>query len=135
MILLYSGIAYPVKWGRKGLFSVKSDIELIEGNIIQILGTRRGERVMLPLFGSRILDFIHEPLDHITCALLRFELIDAINMWEHRISLDHKNTTITPYPEEFRVKASLRYYLKTYNQNQNLVLEINRQEGVSRWLD
>ena len=131
----YSGIAYPVKWGRKGLFSVKSDIELIEGNIIQILGTRRGERVMLPLFGSRILDFIHEPLDHITCALLRFELINAISMWEHRISLDHKNTTITPYPEEFRVKASLRYYLKTYNQNQNLVLEINRKEGVSRWLD
>ena len=132
---MYSGIAYPVKWGRKGLFSVESDIKLIEGNIIQILGTRRGERVMLPLFGSRILDFIHEPLDHITCALLRFELLDAISMWEHRVVLDRRNTTITPYPKEFRVKASLRYYLKTYNQNQNLVLEINRKEGVSRWLD
>ena len=134
-MLLYSGIAYPVKQGRKGLFSVESDIKLIEGNIIQILGTRKGERVMLPLFGSRILDFIHEPLDHITCALLRFELIDAIKKWEPRVILDRKNTTITPYPEEFRVRASLRYYLKTYNQNQNLVLEINRKEGVSRWLD
>ena len=132
---MYSGIAYPIKQGRKGLFSVESDIKLIEGNIIQILGTRKGERVMLPLFGSRVLDFIHAPLDHITCALLRFELIDAIKMWEPRIILDRKNTTITPYPEEFRVMASLRYYLKTYNQNQNLVLEINREEGVSRWLD
>lgn len=132
---MYSGIAYPVKQGRKGLFATETDIKLIEGNIIQILGTRKGERVMLPLFGSRILDFIHEPLDHVTCALLRFELIDAISMWEHRIILDRKNTTITPYLEEFRVKAYLRYYLKTYKQNQNLVLEINRKEGVSRWLD
>ena len=131
----YRGIHYPVKAGTKGLFAAETDINLIEGNIIQILGTRKGERVMLPLFGSRILDFIHEPLDHITCALLRFELIDAISMWEKRIVLDRKNTTITPYPEEFRVKASLRYYLKTYNQNQNLVLEINRKEGVSKWLD
>ena len=131
----YRGIHYPVKAGTKGLFAAETDINLIEGNIIQILGTRKGERVMLPLFGSRILDFIHEPLDHITCALLRFELIDAISMWEHRIILDRKNTTIAPYPEEFRVKASLRYYLKTYNQNQNLVLEINRKEGVSKWLD
>ena len=132
---MYSGIAYPVKWGKKGLFSVDSDIKLIEGNIIQILGTRKGERVMLPLFGSRILDFIHEPLDHITCALLRFELINAIKMWEPRVILDRKNTTITPYPEEFRVMASMRYYLKTHNQNQSLILEINRKEGVSRWLD
>ena len=78
----YSGISYPVKPGRKGLFNIETDINLIKGNIIQILGTRKGERVMLPLFGSRILDFIHEPLDHITCVLLRFEIIDAISRWE-----------------------------------------------------
>lgn len=131
----YRGIYYPVRAGKKGLFAAETDIKLIEGNIIQILGTRKGERVMLPLFGSRILAFIHEPLDHITCALLRFELIDAIRLWEHRIILDRKNTTIIPYPEEFRVKASLSYYLKTYNKNQNLVLEINRKESVTRWLD
>ena len=131
----YSGIAFPVKRGNKGLFNIVNDIQLIEGNIIQILGTRKGERVMLPLFGSRILDFIHEPLDHITCALLRFELIDAISLWEHRIILDRNNTTITPFPQEFRVMASLRFWLKTHNQPQSLVLEINRKEGVRYWLD
>ena len=111
---MYSGIAYPVKQGRKGLFNIETDIKLIEGNIIQILSTKKGERVMLPLFGSRILDFIHEPLDHITCSLLRFELIDAISMWEHRIILDRKNTIITPYTQEFKVKASIRYLLRTF---------------------
>ena len=50
----YRGVSYPVKSGNKGLFDVKTDIDLIKENIIQILNTRRGERVMLPLFGSRI---------------------------------------------------------------------------------
>ena len=111
----YTCISYPIKPGKKGLFNIETDIKLIEGNIIQILGTRKGERVMLPLFGSRILDFIHEPLDHITCALLRHEIIDAVSSWEKRITL--------------------RYYLITHNQNQSLILEINRKEGVSKWLD
>ena len=131
----YTGISYPIKPGKKGLFNIETDIKLIEGNIIQILGTRKGERVMLPLFGSRLLDFIHEPLDHISCALLRHEIIDAVSSWEKRITLDRKNTVVTAYPEQFRVMAVLRYYLITHNQNQSLILEINRKEGVSKWLD
>ena len=131
----YRGLYYPVKAGKKGLFCSETDIKLIEGNIIQILGTRKGERVMLPSFGSKILDFIHEPLDHITCSLMRFEIIQAVSSWEKRIILDRNNTTITPYPEQFRVIASLRYFMKTYSQNQSLVLEINRKEGIQKWLD
>ena len=132
--MTYIGLSFPVKPGKYGLFNIEKDVNLIKGNIIQILGTRKGERVMLPLFGSRILDFIHEPLDHITCALLRFELIDAISMWEPRIILDRKNTVITSYPQQFRVLDSIRYFLKTYNPNQTLVVEINRKEGISQWL-
>ena len=129
----YRGISYPVKSGQKGLFSVSSDINLIEGNIIQILGTRKGERVMLPEFGSNIRKFIHEPLDHITCALLRVEIFDAIKRWEPRIIIDQNNSKVTPYPEEFKVRAELRYLLKTYAQNRSLILEINREEEISRW--
>lgn len=132
--MFYSGIAYPVRPDKKGIFAIETDVTLIVGNIIQILATRRGERVMLPTFGSMIMDFIHEPLDHITCALIRFELINAVSMWEPRIILDRKNTLITPYPQEFKVLASMRYYMKTYRQAQSLVLEINRKEGVSQWL-
>ena len=61
---MWKGISYPVKLGDKGLFKSTTDVDLIKGNVLQIIGTRRGERVMLPLFGSRILDFIFEPLDH-----------------------------------------------------------------------
>ena len=133
--MFWRGVAYPLKSGDKGLFNSEIDIKLIEGNIIQILGTRRGERVMLPLFGSNIMKFIHEPLDNVTCALIRNELIDAIAMWEPRVILDKKNTRVTPYPSQFRVKAELRYFMKTYEQNNSLILQISRKEGVNKWLD
>ena len=131
----YKGLAYPIKLGQKGLFRSANNIQLIEGNIIQILGTRKGERVMLPEFGTNIHKFIHEPLDHITCALIRVEIFDAIKRWEPRVILDKTNSNIIPYSEEFRVQANLRYMLKTYNQNRNLVLEINRKDGVKTWQD
>ena len=133
--MFWRGVAYPLKSGDKGLFKSEIDVKLIEGNIIQILGTRRGERVMLPLFGSNILQFIHEPLDKVTCALIRRELIDAITMWEPRVILDKENTKVIPYPAQFRVKADLRYFMKTYEQNYSLILQISRKEGVTKWLD
>ncbi len=90
---------------------------------------------MLPLFGSRILEFIHEPLDHITCALIRFELIDAIRRWEPRVILDKAGTSVTPYPEKFRVIANLRYYLKPRSEIYNYAVEISQTGGVRPWLD
>ena len=131
----WRGIAYPVRSGEKGLFNVQKDVELIEGNIIQILGTRKGERVMLPEFGSKIMDFIFEPLDYITCALIRFELIDCIKRWEPRIILDKESTNVIAYPEENMVKAQMRYYLKSTNGDFSFVLGISRTGGVQRWLD
>ena len=133
--MYWRGVSYPVKSGEKGLFDVQKDVGLIEGNIIQILGTRKGERVMLPEFGSKIMDFIFEPLDYITCALIRFELIDSIKRWEPRIILDKENTVIEAFQSEGKVKAQMRYYLKTNNSDFSLVLGISRTGGVQRWLD
>ena len=89
---------------------------------------------MLPLFGSRVLDFVFEPLDHITCALIRFEVIEAIQAWEPRFILDRKGTTVTPYPAEFKVVANLRYYLRPRSEVYDYSVEISRRGGVSKWL-
>ena len=121
--------------GDRGLFHDATDTELIEGNILQILGTRKGERVMLPLFGSKVLDFIFEPLDHVTCALIRFEVIRAIRQWEPRVILNKKETVVTPYPAESKVVASLRYYLKPRGEVYDYSVEISRTGGVRVWQD
>lgn len=129
----WKGFSFPIKEGDKGIFSIKEDIQLIEGNIIQILMTRQGQRVMLPEFGSRILDFIHEPLTDVTCALIHHETIRAIERWEPRVILDKDNSYIMPHVQEARVEAVLRYFFKANNQYNSLSLEISERKGVIKW--
>ncbi len=135
MIFLYKGLAYPVKASKKGLLKTNSDIDLIKSDIKQILITRKGERVMLPEFGSKILDFIHEPLDNVTCSLIRNEIINAVSKWENRITVNKNNTTVTPYPDLFMIKAVLSFYTVINSQEQQLVLEISKNGGVTDWQD
>jgi Phage baseplate assembly protein W len=131
---MWKGISYPVRAGEYGLVEVGTDEELIQGNIVQILGTRKGERVMLPLFGSRVMDFIHEPIDDITLQLLRVELVDAIKMWEPRVRLEE--ALLVGVPQEFRVLAHLRYLMKGGDgQERSFTVNISRTGGVSQWLD
>jgi phage baseplate assembly protein W len=130
---MWKGAIFPVRSGDKGLFKEATDVELIEGNILQILGTRKGERVMLPLFGSKLLDFIHEPLHDVTVPLIRFDLIEAIKMWEPRVVLDKENTKVVLFPAEFRVQTILRFYLKTTSTVHEFSVAADRKGGVYRW--
>lgn len=90
---------------------------------------------MLPLFGSRLLEFIHEPLDNATAALMRFDLIEAIKMWEPRVILDKERTRIVLFPEDFRVRADLRYFLKPTGATYEFSVGADRKGGVYRWAD
>ncbi|MDR1977941.1 MAG: GPW/gp25 family protein [Synergistaceae bacterium] len=130
---MWKGPVYPIRPGDKGLFREATDAGLIEGNILQILGTRKGERVMLPLFGSRLLEFIHEPLHEVTVPLIRFDLIEAVKMWEPRVILDKERTKILLFPEEFRVRADLYYFLKTTGTAHQFSVTAERKGGVYRW--
>jgi phage baseplate assembly protein W len=132
---MWVGPSYPLSSkGNYGYFETKNDEDLIQGNILQILGTRRGERVMLPLFGSRIRELIHEPLDPITLRLIKIELIDAIETWEPRVVL--MSADIRGYPQEYLVAAYLQYYLKASDSGKRtFAVSISRTGGVSQWLD
>lgn len=57
----------------------------IHESILQILGTRPGERFMNPEFGSHVRDLVFEPNDAVLRGLLRHYLIDAIERWEKRV--------------------------------------------------
>jgi phage baseplate assembly protein W len=129
---MWKGPSYPLQAGEYGFFETKTDEDLIQGNILQILGTRRGERVMLPLFGSRIRELIHEPLDSVTLQLMKVEVIDAIKAWEPRVVLEAAD--LRAIPQEFRVTAYLRYLLKTTGGGERVfTVNISRTGGVSRW--
>ena len=132
---MWKGFAFPLRSGDKGIFKTASDIELIKGNILQILGTRKGERVTRPLFGSRLMDFIHEPLHDSVIPLIRFDLIDAIKTWEPRVVLNKKETAVVLYPGEFKVRAILKFRMKTTGAEYSYSLGADRKSGVYQWRD
>lgn len=128
---MWKGPSYPLRSGEYGLFETKSDADLIEGNIMQILGTYRGERVALPLFGSRVRDYVHDPTDDVTLRLLRVEIVDAIKMWEPRVVL--LDAHLQAIPENFEVRAHLRYRFADTDEERTFSLTIDRKGGINLW--
>lgn len=129
---MWKGVAFPFKAGDQGIWKGATDAELIEGNILQLLGTVKGERVMLPTFGSNLGRFIHDPVDEATAHLIRVEMIDAIREWEPRVVL--KEARVRLEPENQRVIAELRYLLKTTGETRDFAVAVDRGKGVYQWV-
>ena len=87
---LGKGLKYPFRFqsvsgGTEVSAATSREHEHIKESILQILGTRPGERFMNPEFGSRLNDLVFEQNDEILKALIRHYVIDAVKRWEKRI--------------------------------------------------
>ena len=87
---LGKGLKYPFRFqsvsGGTEVSTATSRVhEHIRESILQILGTRLGERLMNPEFGSRLNDLVFEQNDDVLEGLIRHYLIDAIKRWEKRV--------------------------------------------------
>ena len=81
------GPGFPFKYGQGGYFNVQKRSSLIKASLKQIFGTKRGERVRNPRFGSRIYLLEFEPNDDIFIALASFYAWEAASQ-ELRIITD-----------------------------------------------
>lgn len=91
------GFTFPQKINSKGFFEFSSDLQtLVKHSIYQILGTRIGERVMVPEFGSRLPELLFEPIDEVTISLARVYTIEAIEKWEPRVELNEVVVNVNP---------------------------------------
>jgi len=85
-----SGLGFPFKTSSGGYLRRDQNLVAIKGEVKQILGTERGERVMLPDFGVKLRQFLFEPLDQNTIdqikESIRFALakyaqdVDVLNL-------------------------------------------------------
>lgn len=128
---MWTGLAYPIKATEQGLYSIQHDNELIKGNVKQILGTRRGERVMLPRFGTRLWEYIFDPIDNVTAQFLRTEIKDTLREWEPRITV--QDIEITQNPQEHHIRIRIVYRTETAGSEQTVDLTVNTNEGDVTW--
>lgn len=63
-----------------------TDVELVERNLLNHMFTRKGERVMMPTFGSIIPDLLFEPLDEELVETVRAE-VGRVIKYDPRVQL------------------------------------------------
>lgn len=80
----WRGPLFPI--GRVGSpVVIGEDIDEVFSSILQILNTRRGERIMYPEFGSDLGPILWEPHDLFLQQQIHVELTRALNIWEPRV--------------------------------------------------
>jgi phage baseplate assembly protein W len=91
------GINFPFRQSITGKYlslSEQTDEE-IRSNLIHLLLTRKGYRYYLPDFGTRLYEFIFEPLDGETFEAIKNEIQQSVS--EYIPNLTIQNITIEPY--------------------------------------
>jgi Bacteriophage baseplate protein W len=93
-----------------------------------ILETGRGERVMRPDFGAGLDDFMFEPLNTTTRALIKQRVEEALITWEPRIRVESVEVLLSP-SERSRADVRIEYSVRATNTFYNLVYPFYAREG------
>lgn len=96
--------------------------ENIRQCITIILGTRPGERVMMPEFGCRIHELLFAPNTRATANMVAYHVEQALTRWEPRIRVN-RVTAASSVSGEMRVEVD--YSIISTNSPQNLVYVLN----------
>lgn len=89
----FLGCPYPLVKHPRGFFRTQSGIDQIKSDLLALLLTEPGERVMLPEFGTSLKKFIFEPNDSGLLEQVRNEIARAISIWEPRIAVQNIEVT------------------------------------------
>jgi phage baseplate assembly protein W len=94
------GINFPFRQNPKGKYLSLSETtdDEIRSNLIHLLLTRKGYRYFLPDFGTRLYEFIFEPLDGETFDSIKQEIEEAVSTYIPNLTI--QDITIEPYNEE-----------------------------------
>lgn len=89
----FVGFPYPVTPNPRGFFFAQSDIDQIKSDMLILLLTNPGERVMLPNFGTPLRDLIFEPNDASLILRATQMIANSLQAFEPRVSISQINVT------------------------------------------
>ena len=89
----FNGSPYPITKHPLGLLRTQTGINQIKSDLLVLLLTEPGERVMLPGFGTPLKKFIFEPNDPSIVEDVRNTIIQSIRNWEPRIRVTNIQVT------------------------------------------
>ena len=93
------GLAYPITKHPLGLLHSSKNLDVLKSDLIVLLLTNPGERVMLPGYGTPLRRFIFEQNDTGTSDEIEEVIADSIRTWEPRVAIEAIEVT-SDFPED-----------------------------------
>jgi phage baseplate assembly protein W len=115
------GFNYPVTPSSLGYFYSAKDTDVLKADLLQLLLTNPGERVMMPEYGTGLRKLIFDPADSIMADTAKGLISNAIKRWEPRIAVTAINTSIDE--ENNLLKISIEF-VDPQNINEVEVLDL-----------
>jgi len=103
------------------------NIEAVKTSIYNILGTRRGERVMVPSFASRFGGFVFENITPEMVNLLADEVKDVIVRWDDRVEV--VAVDFNAVPDKNMIDISVEFRILGYENIFNLDFRLGGDNG------
>jgi hypothetical protein len=131
---LGKGLKYPFRFqsvsgGTEVSAATSMEHEHIRESILQILGTRPGERFMNPEFGSRLHDLVFERNDEVLKGLIRHYVINAIKRWEKRVIVTAVSFDQSPQNlDRNSLTVRIAYRVIQSQVEGNLIFIVGRQD-------
>ena len=89
------------------------DQELVKLDLLNQIFTRKGERVMMPNYGSIVPDIVFEPLDETTLDILEEDLVTVVNfdprvdLLEFNLEPDYDNNSVAVHMQLLYIELDL----------------------------
>ena len=101
------GINFPFQDSKDGKYLSLSQTtdEEIRTDQLHLILTRKGSRYYLPDFGTRIYEFIFEPMDGTTFEGIKTDITDSVEKYIPNLTINE--ITITPYLEDLEAQGQL----------------------------
>lgn len=112
-----------------GRLPAAHDDESVREVMLNILLTRPGERLMRPQFGAGLLDYLHQPNNQTTRALIANLVRKAITEWETRVVV--LAVAVEPDPHDLaEVHIEIQYRLRHAPVPRSLGLSLTLAPGA-----
>ena len=116
------GFAFPFRVDAFGRIATSADVEKLKDNVLHILVTNPGERVMRRSYGAGVRQMVHDPNNDALRAIAQHQITKAVTQAEPQVEV--QAVRIDQSQDPATLIAELAYVIKRTRQPQALSVPI-----------